>query len=87
LVLLTKGLVTVVIEGISRSLLNIMDTNGNCGKARWHVTLDLVYEGGDNDSCHDGVERIRRALNPIIENGSGIKQMFIMRLPEKELFQ
>jgi hypothetical protein len=53
-------------------------------KALWNITINLVYEGEVNDTCQDGVEKIRRALNPLIENGSGIKQMFIMRLPEKE---
>ncbi len=53
------------------------------GKALWHVTLTLTYEGGVNDSCQDGVEKIKKTLNPLIENGSGIKQMFFMSLPEK----
>jgi hypothetical protein len=65
-----------------------VDTNSETcrseGKALWHITLNLVYEGEANDTCQDGVERIRKALNPLIENGSGIKQMLIFGLPAKE---
>lgn len=65
-----------------------MDTTSETSRAEekglWNITLNLVYEGGVNDTCQDGVEKIRKALNPLIENGSGIKQMFITRLPEKE---
>jgi hypothetical protein len=53
------------------------------GKALWHIILDLAYEGGENDSGQDGVEKVRSALNSLIENGSGIKHVMIMRLPEK----
>lgn len=65
-----------------------MDTNsGTYGveeKALWHVTLTLLYESRVSDTCQDGVETIRKALKPLIENGSGIKQMFITSLPGKE---
>ncbi len=54
------------------------------GLVKWHVTLDLVYDGGCDETCQKGVERIRAALKPAIENGSGIKQVYFMRLPEKE---
>jgi hypothetical protein len=60
------------------------ETSGTKEKALWNITLNLVYEGEVNDTCQDGVEKIRKALSPLIENGSGIKQVFIMRLPEKE---
>ena len=65
-----------------------MATNSETSRAEekslWHITLNLVYEGGNKDTCQDGIEKIRKALNPLIENGSGIKQMFFMSLPEKE---
>ena len=65
-----------------------MDTNSQTCKVEekslWHITLDLIYEGGVNDTCQDGVETIRKALNPLIGNGSGIKQVFMMSLPGKE---
>jgi hypothetical protein len=56
----------------------------NPGKTLWHITLNLSYEGGEDDSCQDGVQKVLSALKPLIENGSGIKQVLIMRLPEKE---
>ena len=56
----------------------------NTGKTLWHITLDLSYEGGEDDSCQDGVQKVLSALKPLTENGSGIKHVFIMRLPEKE---
>ena len=62
----------------------ISQTNISPGKTLWHITVDLAYEGLENDSCQDGVEKIQKALNPLIESGSGIKQMFLMSLPEKE---
>jgi hypothetical protein len=53
------------------------------GKALWHITIDLAYEGEDNDSCQDGVNKVLSALTPLIENGSGVRQFLITRLPEK----
>ncbi len=61
-------------------------TNNNEERTVWHLTVDLAYEGSNNDSYQDGVEKIKRAINGLIENGSGIKKVFIMRLPEKEGF-
>jgi hypothetical protein len=49
----------------------------------WHITVGLTYEGSITESSQDGIERVRKALIPLIENGSGVKQIFIMRLPEK----
>jgi hypothetical protein len=64
-----------------------VDTNSETSrteeKVLWHITLALTYEGGVNDTCQDGVEKIRKALSPLIANGSGIKQMFFTSLPEK----
>jgi hypothetical protein len=54
------------------------------GKTLWHITVDLTYEGSIDESCQDGIERVRKALTPLIENGSGVKQIIIRRLPEKE---
>ncbi len=56
----------------------------NTEKTLWHVIVDLAYEGTNNDTDQDGVEKVRRTLNPLIENGSGIKRVFIMRLPERD---
>jgi len=56
---------------------------GQDGKVLWHIALALTYEGGMNDSCEDGVEKIKKALNPLIANGSGIKQLFLTSLPRK----
>jgi hypothetical protein len=50
----------------------------------WHITVDLAYEGANNDSCQVGIERVRKALYPLIENGSGLKRINILRLPEKD---
>jgi hypothetical protein len=58
--------------------------NFNPGETIWHITVDLAYEGEENDSCQVGVERVFSALRPLIENGSCIKQVFVMKLPEKE---
>jgi hypothetical protein len=58
--------------------------NLEAGKARWHVKLEFVYEGREDESCQDGVRKIRTALEPLIENGSGIKQIFLLSLPERD---
>jgi hypothetical protein len=60
--------------------------NPQPGKDRtiWHVTLDLVYEAPHEDSCQAGVKRIREALRPLFENGSGIKQLYFTGLPERD---
>lgn len=64
-----------------------MDTNLATVKAEektlWHITIDLAYEGGDNDSCQERVNKVLSALSPLIENGIGIKQVLITKLPEK----
>lgn len=69
-------------------LSNQMDTNSATfrtdGKVLWHITLALTYEGGVDDTCEDGVGKIKKALYPLIANDSGIKQMCFMSLPEKE---
>jgi hypothetical protein len=49
----------------------------------WHIAIDVAYEGKDDDSCQDGVNKVLSALTPLIENGTGIKQVVIVRLPEK----
>jgi hypothetical protein len=54
------------------------------GRTLWHITVGLTYEASDNENCQIGVERVRKVLTPLIENGSGVKQIFITRLPEKE---
>ncbi len=56
-------------------------------KTLWHITVNLTYEGSENDSCRDGVNRVFSALVPLIENGSGIKEFNIVSLPEKEKHQ
>ncbi len=56
----------------------------NSGRSLWHVMVDLAYESANSDSSQDGVEKVRNALNPLVENGSGIKQIIILRLPEKD---
>ncbi len=58
-------------------------TQDNEERAIWHVVVDVAYEGTNNETCQDGVEKVMNALNPLIENGSGIKRVFLMRLPEK----
>jgi hypothetical protein len=62
----------------------IPQTNMSPGKTLWHITVDIAYEGGENDSCQDGVQKVLSALTPLIENGSGFKQVLIMGLPEKD---
>jgi hypothetical protein len=62
----------------------ISQTNISPGKTLWHITVDLAYEGLENDSCQDGVQKVLSALRPLIENGSDIKKVIIMRLPEKD---
>ncbi len=59
-------------------------TANNGERTLWHLVVDLAYEGTNNDTDQEGVEKIRKAINGLIENGSGIKQAFIMRLPEKD---
>ena len=54
------------------------------GKAIWHIALDLDFEGGENDSCQEGVQKVLSVLEPLIQNGSGIKRIFVTRLPEKD---
>jgi hypothetical protein len=62
-----------------------LENNGlSALKTRWHVMVDLVYEGNETDQSENGVQQIRRTLNPLIENGSGIKQVFFMSLPQKD---
>jgi hypothetical protein len=53
------------------------------GNTLWHIAIDMAYEGNDDDSCQDGVNKVLSALAPLIENGSGIKQVVIVRLPER----
>jgi hypothetical protein len=65
--------------------MNTPEANLSSSKTLWHVTIDLAYEGQENESSQDGIERVLAALRPLIENGSDIKQVFVMRLPEKEL--
>jgi hypothetical protein len=64
-----------------------METNSKTliteGKVLWHIKLAITYEGGDNDTCLDGMGKIKKALNPLITNGSGINQVLFMSLPEK----
>ena len=52
-------------------------------KTLWHVTVNLAYEGEENDSPMAGVEKVLSALKPLIDSGSGVKHVIIMRLPEK----
>jgi hypothetical protein len=52
-------------------------------KVLWHVTVDLAYEGGENDSGKDGVEKVLSSLKPLFENDNEIRHVIIMRLPEK----
>ncbi len=52
-------------------------------KTLWHVTVNLAYEGGENDSGRAGVEKVLSTLNALIGNGSDIKHVILMRLPEK----
>jgi hypothetical protein len=63
--------------------LNPKQTEPGNRKIRWHVTLDLVYEAGADDSCEEGVRRVRNAIRPVFENGSGIQEIYFTRLPEK----
>ena len=30
------------------------------GKVLWHVSVELVYEGLDGDTCEDGVEEVKK---------------------------
>jgi hypothetical protein len=53
-------------------------------KPLWHVTVDLAYYGSPEESCQDGVRRIRKALDPILHNRSGVKDMYIVKLPARE---
>jgi hypothetical protein len=59
-------------------------TRDNGDRTLWHVVIDLAYEGTANDSCQDGVKKVRDILDPLIENRSGIKSVYFMRLPEKD---
>ena len=52
-------------------------------KTLWHVTVNLAYEGGENDSGQAGVEKVLSALKPLIDSGGDIKHVILMRLPEK----
>ena len=52
-------------------------------KTLWHIVVDIAYEGGEYDSCQYGIQKVLTALTPLIENGSGFKQVLINRLPEK----
>jgi hypothetical protein len=54
------------------------------GKTLWHITVGLTYEGSFDESCQDGIDRVRKALIPLIENGSGVKKIFFTTLPGKE---
>ena len=54
------------------------------GKVLWHIELALTYDGGVNDSCEEGVGKIRKALIPLMVNGTGVRQIFITSLPKKE---
>jgi hypothetical protein len=62
----------------------VQQSIGNPARKLWHIVVDLGYEGGDNESCQDGVKKMLSALSPLTENGSGVKQVLIMRLPEKD---
>ncbi len=52
-------------------------------KVIWHVTVSLTYEDNDQVATQDRVKKLMKALKPLTENGSGIKGVFLMRLPEK----
>jgi len=39
-------------------------------KVLWQVVVRLVYDGLDCDTCEDGVEKVKKALNPVVGNGS-----------------
>jgi hypothetical protein len=52
-------------------------------KIFWHITVDLAYEGKDDNSGQDQVRKVLSALSPLIENGKDFKQIFINRFPEK----
>jgi hypothetical protein len=54
------------------------------GKSLWHITLDVTYEGLVNESIQDRIARVRKNFTPFIENGSGVKRIIIMKLPENE---
>jgi len=47
----------------------------------YHISPDL--RGRSQRYLPDGVGKIKKALNPLTANGSGIKQLFFMSLPEK----
>lgn len=53
------------------------------GKTFWHITVDLAYEGKDDNSGQDQLSKVLSALSPLIENGKDFKQVFINRFPEK----
>ena len=59
-------------------------TSNQEGKTLWHITVSLTYEGLIDESCQDGIDRVKKVLNPLIENGSGVKQIFFTSLPGKE---
>ncbi len=59
------------------------ETRQEDGKVLWHVVVGLVYDGLDGDTCEDGVEKVKKALNPVVGNRSIIKGMSFLRLPEK----
>jgi hypothetical protein len=55
------------------------------GKTLWHIILDLTYEGGNNDSCQDGVDKVLSAMRPLVENDSGIKEVIIYETSGKSI--
>ncbi len=57
--------------------------SGNEEKVTWHVTVSLTYEDTDHEVTQDRVKKIMQTLKPLTENGSGIRQVFLMRLPER----
>jgi hypothetical protein len=62
---------------------NMSKMNFNPNKTMYDVMVNFAFEGGQNESSQAGVERVLASLRPLTENGSGFKNVTIVRLPEK----
>ena len=62
-----------------------MNAGANAGNNKenplWHVTVDMAFDGYGNESCQDQVKRLNRVLNSLRCDGSGLKDICIMKLP------
>jgi hypothetical protein len=58
-----------------------VNADNNKENPLWHVTVDLAFDGYGNETCQDQVNRLNRVLNSIRRNGSGLKDICIMKLP------